>query len=166
MKKQIVQLKIGETLVYPVIDPTLLKQVPVGEFIIWEGNRLVENNGQFHHLGTFYFTNEHLNKKFPEVRGFRKKYQMELTYTDNKPGTGYVYIHLSNNNDTWSYDLLFDPTWGGIDDNVRRTHIINIPKIIFDNLTSWWKIYGTPDWATGGAVRYYKISILVYYEPI
>lgn len=144
----------------------LLNEVPVGELVIWEGNRLIQYNGSYQSLGVFYMVNEHLNIKFPNVNGFTKKYRMELTYTDNKPGTGKVYVHVENNPSTWSYDFLFEPTWGGIEDGIRRIGIVDIPQNVFNNLPSWWKIFGTPDFANGGAVRYYKISILVYYKPM
>lgn len=138
-----------------------LQETPIGEFVLWEGNKLISNNNSFQFIGTRYQALGDLRQIFPEKAGYTRSYKLKLEYTDNKSSGG-VYITLRDNNDSNSTDFIFGKTWGGTDDGVRRSDVLNFPNSNWSKFPSWIKIYGTPDFATGGSIRYYKLSLLIY----
>lgn len=121
---------------------------PIGELVLWEGNKLITNNGTYQFIGTYYNIYEMLLKRFPLKEGFKRKYMIALDYTDSKP-TGNVYIRFSfwtDINDR-AQERLFHITCGDCTDGVRRVDILPAPD--FSVYTPHMNMYCTPDFATG-----------------
>ena len=141
----------------------LLSQNPIGEFVLWEGNKLITNNNTYQYIATYYSIIANLEKKFPIKIGLKRRYKLVLEYTDNKT-SGDVYIRFTAPNaiDLNVQERLFENVYGVIADGTRYLGILEAPD--FSIYTNHVDIYCTPDFATGGQVRIYKLYLLVYDE--
>lgn len=149
-----------------VILSDLLKNMsknPIGEFVLWEGNKLITSNNTYQYIGTYYNINGNLKSKFPIKEGFKRKYKLALEYTDNKT-EGNVYIRFASWGDANknAQERLFQITWGTVADGTKNFGLLDAPD--FSIYVNHIDIFCTPDFATGGQVRIYKVYLLVYDE--
>lgn len=134
---------------------------PIGEFVLWEGNRLITCDNTYQYIGTFYNINVNLEIKFPIKEEFKRKYKLALEYTDNKTN-GNVYIRFSKTDGTNIQERLFLNTWGTVGDGTKHFGCLEAPDFsVYENHID---MFCTPDFATGGQVRIYKLYLLVYDE--
>lgn len=157
-------LKIGTEL-KEEIKKIINHENSVGEFILWQGNRLITADGSFQFLGIYYNWKTYLLNRYPLKDGYERSYKILLEYTDNKT-SGSIYIRFRNNSASFSREILFPFTWGGIDDGIRRAEIMNFSDDIVNNLNGHMNIHTTPDYETGGQYRLYRLALLVYDKPI
>lgn len=138
-----------------------LNKIPVGEFTLWEGNKYISNNGTFQWIGIRYSASQDLLNQFPTKVGYTRKHALVLDYSDNKT-QGAVYIRLNSPNQ--AQEFLFPLTWGDPSDGVRRSARLNMND--GSPFTGGHvDIYCTPDFATGGNIRLYRLFIQVYDIP-
>lgn len=139
-----------------------LSKNPVGEFTIWQGNKLITNDNTFQYLGTYYNLYPCLQTKFPEKIGFTRKYKLALDWTDSKT-SGNIYIRFTDINGNNIQEKMFPYTYGSINDGIRKTYIQDAPDLsVYGN--GHVNLSCTPDWASGGQFRIYRVYLLVYDE--
>jgi hypothetical protein len=145
-----------------------LYENPVGEFTIWEGDVTKVGNGTWTQLGTYYFLKSCIENKFPLKTGFKRSAKIYIEEVDNKQ-SGNIYVKVSgiDSNDTYSKEYLFPPTWGGTGSSTLQVKTFKMLDFDYNGLTGGHKdIFVTPDFATNGTVRIYKVGLLIYDKPI
>lgn len=141
---------------------------PVGEFVIWEGDVTKVGDSTWTQLGTYYFLKSCIENKFPLKTGFKRSAKIYIEEVDNKQ-SGNVYIKVSgiDSNDTYSKEYLFPPTSGGTGSSTLQVRTFKMLDFDYNGLTGGHKdIFVTPDFATNGTVRIYKVGLLIYDKPI
>ena len=143
-----------------VIDS--MSKNPVGDFAIWEGDVLKTGDSTYTWtwLTTFYALKTCIETKYPLRSGFKRTAKIYIVATDNK-SSGNLYIRVKNSNDdVYLKEYLFSCTWGSVVDQVRNFRIADFD---YANLPYGHKdFFVTPDFATGGTIRIYKIGLLIY----
>lgn len=132
---------------------------PIGEFILWEGEKEVIENDTWHYLGEYYWLKAKINLKFPIKQGFNRIFRICLESTDNISSGNYTYIKLSQNN--YSKEYLFGNVQGATNSGVRTIQIMNFD---YDGLPDGHITFHiTPSFATNGStMRIYKLYLLIY----
>ena len=145
-----------------------LYENPVGEFTIWEGDVTKVGNGTWTQLGTYYFLKSCIENKFPLKTGFKRSAKIYIEEVDNKQ-SGNIYVKVSgiDSNDTYSKEYLFPPKWRGSGSSDLQEKTFQMLDLDYNGLTGGDKdIFVTPDFATNGTVRIYKVGLLIYDKPI
>ena len=133
---------------------------PIGEFIIWEGNKEITSNGTWQQIATYYSLKETVIAKFPLKDKFTRKYKLCLEVTDNIGGVGnYEYIKFSQ--ESYSKEYMYPNIWGSSEDGYRA---FKMQDFDFDGLPNGTiTIYATPAFlASGSTMRIYKLYLLIY----
>lgn len=132
---------------------------PIGEFVIWEGEKEIVENGTWHYLGQYYWLKESVNIKFPLKNGFKRLYKICLESSDNIISDEYKYLRFSQN--SYSKEYLFPTVWGETETGIRTISILDFD---YDNLPNGHiTINATPSFETNGTImRIYKLYLLIY----
>ncbi len=119
-----------------------------GEIVLWQGNKLITNDNTYQYIATFYNINFTLEHIFPLKEGFKRRYELVLEYTDNKP-RGNVYIRFTewNNINANAEERLFVNMGGAVKDGTKGVQVLSAPD--FSKYVNHTDIYCTPDFATG-----------------
>lgn len=143
----------------------LRSQQPLGEFTIWQGNFLKTGNDTWSNLGVFYGMKEAILYRYPLKTGYTRKVKIVLDETDNKSSGG-IYVRLTNTPFSGSFtrEYIFGVTWGSTTDGVRNHKYLDFN---FDELPNGhMQIDITPDFATDGTIRIYRVYFIIYDEII
>lgn len=135
---------------------------PVGELLLWEGNILIDNpsSGTWEKLTTFYWLKNRLEKVYPLKTGFTRTAKLCMEYSDNK-SEGNVYVKFEDSD--YNKQYIFSRLNGNSEETYRT---LDFEDFDYDGLTTGHKeISVTPDWASGGKVRIYRLYLLIYDKP-
>lgn len=135
---------------------------PVGEFLLWEGNVLIDSpsSGTWEKLTTFYWLKTRLEKVYPLKTGFTRSAKLCLEFTDSKPN-GEIYIRFENGE--YCKEYSFTHINGNSDEKYKTIWPLDFD---YDNLPSGHTdILTTVDWASGGKARIYRLYLLIYDKP-
>ena len=148
-------VEINENLIKNILNKFAVPK----EFILFEGDKLLENKGDFQWVTSFYNLKETINNKYPLQKGFKREVKLAVEATDNLTGNDF-YLKFFKDNSTYWKEYNFIPFWGGLDPSYRGLRIVDFD---YENLPEGhMNVYGTPDWAaTGQSVRIYRVYFLI-----
>lgn len=133
---------------------------PIGEFVLWEGEKEIIENGNWQFIAMHYSLKEAINSKFPIKDGYNRNFKLCMESTDNIGITnGYKYVKFSQNSYTKEY--LFTNIWGDITSGVKAFQSLDFD---YNNLPNGHiSIEITPSFEAGGStIRIYKLYLLIY----
>ena len=133
---------------------------PIGEFVLWEGEKEIIENGDWQYLGEYYWLKQKIESKFPIDDGFKRKMKLCIESTDNLQSGMFEYIKLTQGA-TYSKEYLFPNVHGGVSDGIRTFQWLDFD---YDNLPNGHiSIEITPSFEAGGStIRIYKLYLLIY----
>ena len=146
----------------PMVDFDMLSRYPLGEFVLWEGDKEVTMNGSWQYLGEYYWLKQKIESKFPVDDGFKRKMKLCIESTDNLQSGMSEYIKLAQGS-SYSKEYLFPNVSGGVSEGIRTFQWLDFD---YDNLPSGHITFSaTPSFsATGRTMRIYRIYLLIFLE--